>query len=213
MFRLLLVEDDDSLSSSLVDLLRLESFSVDLARCANEALELSFARSYDLFLFDVDIPDLSGFELLKSFRDMHNFTPAIFITALRDIGSISEGFSVGADDYIKKPFDFDELLIRINALLKRETLLQRQRIVLREFVFDVRKSELYRDGVFVALSPYELLLAKIFFKNINKTLSKDSILDEIGGSDGSLRVHISSLRKLGLKIETLKGIGYRLGKA
>lgn len=212
MFKILLVEDDENLATSLLELLKLEGFLVDLAIDATKALELSFVVNYDLFLFDVNIPHMSGFELLKSFRDMQITTPAIFITALRDIGSLSQGFSVGADDYIKKPFDFDELLIRIYALIKRGVELQKQKIIFGNFVFDTKKNELYKNEKFIALMPYELAVVELFFKNIDKTLPKETILSLIGGSDGSLRVCISSLRKLGLEIETLKSIGYRLGK-
>lgn len=212
MFKILLVEDDENLATSLLELLALEGFMIDLASDATKALDLSFIREYDLFLFDVNIPNMSGFDLLKSFRDMHIDTPAIFITALRDIASLSQGFSVGADDYIKKPFDFDELLVRIHALLKRGIALQKQKIVYGNFTFDIKKNELYKDEKFIPLSPYELAVVELFFKNIDKTLSKESILSLVGGSDGSLRVCISSLRKLSLKIETLKSIGYRLGK-
>ncbi len=214
MATILLVEDDETLAEGLTELLEDEAFSIVWAADGEQALDLTFKRSFDLLLLDVNVPNLNGFELLQSLRDSGNTTPAIFITSLSDIASLSRGFDVGADDYIKKPFDFDELLVRINALLKRHFHTRNNFIEAGEFRYDLTKDELYKSDTFVTLTPSEKKIAAFFFKHLDTTLTKENILFELGGgsesSEGALRVYINKLRKIGLNIQTIKGTGYRL---
>lgn len=168
-------------------------------------------------MLDVNVPFLNGFELLKSLRSSGDVTPAIFITSLSDIASLAKGFEAGVDDYIKKPFDFDELIIRINALIKKAYHSYQNEIELDDFHFVIDKDELYNKSNFIALSPYELQITKLFFKNLNKTVQKEHFFEELAQgkemSEGALRVHINKLRKIGLPITTIKGIGYRLASS
>jgi len=214
MIKILLLEDDKILSETLIELLESEDFSITHVEDGEMAIDATFVSDFDLLLLDVNVPLLNGFEFLKSLRDSGNSTPAIFLTALSDVASLSYGFEVGVDDYIKKPFDFDELLIRINALLRKSYNTYNENIIMGDFTFNIQKNELYKDGEFIKLSPYELELTKLFFKNKNNTLIKEFIFDELSHgnemSEGSLRVHIAKLRKIGLSITTIKGIGYRL---
>jgi len=217
MNKILLLEDDAVLAESLIELLEIEEFKITHLKNGEEVLEVTFENKFDIFLFDVNVPLLNGFDLLKSLRDSGDKTPAIFLTALDDVASLAHGFDVGADDYIKKPFDFDELLIRIKAILKKQFNSYNHKIKFEDFVFDSDKNELYYDEKFIPLAPYELKLTQLFFKNINKTLTKEFILQELSYdkemSDGALRVHINKLRKLSFPIVTLKGVGYRLGSS
>ncbi len=214
MSKILLLEDDDVLSETLIELLESENFKVSHVEDGEMALDATFISKFDLFLLDVNVPFLNGFELLKSLRESGDMTPAIFITALSDVASLSKGFGVGADDYIKKPFDFDELLIRIRALLKKQYHTYANEIEIGSFRFVIEKDELYCGVDFIALPPYELYIVRLLFQNLNKTLSKERLLGELGEgketSEGALRVHINRLRKVGLPIYTIKGIGYRL---
>ncbi len=217
MSKILLLEDDEVLSETLVELLEAEGFEVALVSDGEMALEATFENRYDLFLLDINVPYLNGFELLKSLRQSGDKTPTIFITALTDISSLSKGFEVGADDYIKKPFDFDELLVRIKALLKKRFSTYENEISLGSFKFDIEKEELYNEHKFIPLPPVELQITKVLFQNLNKTLKKEFLLEMLSSdgesSEGALRVHINKLRKIGLPIETVKGIGYRLGNS
>jgi len=218
MKKILFLEDDEVLAESLIELLEAEDFVITHVCNGEEVLEKTFHEHFDIYLFDVNVPDISGFELLKQLRDSGDETAAIFLTALNDIASLAEGFDVGADDYIKKPFDFDELLIRLQALLKKQYKSYSNKIKLLDFVFDIEKNELSKDGTFLPLSPYELTLTQLFFQNIDKTLTKEFLLEELSFadkemSDGSLRVHINKLRKLSLPITTIKGVGYRLSSS
>jgi len=217
MSKILLLEDDVILSETLVELLESEGFCVTHVDDGEKALDITFIESFDLYLFDVNVPVLSGFEILKSLRESEDMTPTILITALSDIASLSEGFDVGADDYIKKPFDFDELLIRINALLRKSYNTYFDEIKVDHFRFVIEKNELYKDKNFISLPPYELQITKLLFQNIDKTLEKDKIFQQLTQgkemSEGALRVHINKLRKIGLPIITVKGIGYRLASS
>jgi len=217
MSKILLLEDDEVLAETLVELLSDEGFEVTHVVDGEMALDTTFVQSFELLLFDVNVPFLNGFELLDSLRSSGDMTPAIFITALSDVASLSHGFDVGADDYIKKPFDFDELLVRINALLRKAYHTYANEIKVDNFRFVIEKDELYSGADFVALSPYELQITKLLFQNLNKTVHKELIFEYLSQgkemSEGSLRVHINKLRKVGLPITTIKGIGYRLASS
>jgi len=217
MTKILLLEDDDVLSETLVELLESEEFEVLHVEDGEKALDATFVSKFDLMLLDVNVPFLNGFELLKSLRESGDMTPTIFITALTDVASLSKGFEIGADDYIKKPFDFDELLIRIKALLKKQYHTYANEIKVDKFRYVIEKDELYLEANFVSLPPYELHLTKLFFQNANKTLLKEFLLNSLSEgnemSEGALRVHINKLRNIGLPISTVKGIGYRLASS
>ncbi len=213
----ILLEDDEVLSETLVKLLESEDFEVLHVSDGEMALDATFVSSFDLMLLDVNVPFLNGFELLKSLRESGDMTPAIFITAFTDVASLSQGFETGADDYIKKPFDFDELLIRIKALLKKQYHTYANEIKVDKFRFVIEKDELYSGASFISLPPYELHITRFLFQNLDKTLLKEHLLDALNEgkemSEGALRVHINKLRKIGLPIITIKGIGYRLGSS
>jgi DNA-binding response OmpR family regulator len=216
MKKILLVEDDLDLGESLQELLQSEDFEVILASDGNEALSITYDNNFDIYLFDVDIPFINGFEVLKSLRNSSDSTPCIFLTAKVDISSLSIGFDVGADDYIKKPFDFDELLIRINKQIKKTFNSYENIITYKNITYNINSNTILKDNSEVILSPTELKLFEIFIKNINKIISKEDIIYEIHngeeGSENALRVQISKLKKLGLDIINQRAVGYKLVK-
>lgn len=217
MAKILLVEDDPLLLETLSELLESRGYTLLEAATANAALTLSYEQSFDLMLFDVNIPDFSGFELLKMLRESGNTTPCIFLTSLSDIASLSKGFSVGADDYLKKPFDFDELIIRIEALLRRRFNAQSNEIAYKELRFRIATNELFLGEELLRFTPQESKLLSLFFSRMGETITKEELLFALDSvhesSEGALRVYINKLRKNSLEIETIKGIGYRLVKA
>lgn len=217
MARILLVEDDPILSETLAELLEADGYSLTLASTANEALDATYRQEYEIMLLDVNIPDFNGFELLTMLRNSGNTTPCIFLTSLNDIASLSRGFEVGADDYLKKPFDFDELLVRIGALLRKSFSAKSNEIKYHALVYKITTNELLNSNGLILLAPLEKKLLSIFFKRINETITKQELLHELDSvnesSEGSLRVYIAKLRRVGLEIQTMKGIGYRLVKA
>ena len=214
MARILLLEDDKILSETLEELLEASGYSVYLAHNGNDALDATAEESFELMLFDVNVPKPNGFELLKMLRDSGNKTPCIFLTSLNDIASLSKGFEVGADDYIKKPFDFDELLVRIEALLRKSFSSASNDVKYGEFIYKIATNELFKGSELILLAPQEQKLLALFFRRINETIRKDDFLYELDKenetSGGALRVYITKLRKIGLEIQTIKGVGYRL---
>jgi len=211
---ILLVEDDLILGESLQELLEDENFEVTWVKDGNEALSATYDSTYSLYLFDVDIPFINGFELLKSLRESLDDTPCIFLTAKVDIGSLSDGFSCGADDYIKKPFDCNELIIRINTQIKKAFNTRKETLVYKDIVYDISSKVIVKDNKEIFLSPSELKLFELLLQNKSKIITKEDILYHIHdggeGSEAALRVQISKLKKLGLNITNLRSVGYRL---
>lgn len=127
--KILYLEDDITLSDTVAEFLSDEGFKVSPVYDGEEALEQTYEESFDLFLFDVNVPKIDGFKLLNELREANISTPAIFTTSLKGIDDLSKGYESGADDYIKKPFALKELLFRIKALLKREFKSDRKSVV------------------------------------------------------------------------------------
>lgn len=217
MARILLVEDDPILSETLSELLQDQGYEVTLASTGNQALDVTYEHSFEIMLFDVNIPDFSGFELLRILRESGNSIPCIFLTSLNDIASLSRGFEVGADDYLKKPFDFDELLVRIQAVLRKSFSTMKNEIIYKDLSYKISNNELLKNGELIPFSPLESKLLSLFFKRVNETITKQELLYELDNinesSEGALRVYITKLRKSGLEIQTIKGTGYRLVKS
>ncbi len=216
--RLLLLEDDLTLSETVVDYFEEQGFEVTAVYDGDEANDVIYEEKFDLFLLDVNVPSLNGFELLKGVRDQGNTTPAIFITSLNSMNSLEEGFECGCDDYIRKPFELKELLIRVQTIIKREFSNRKETIInLSESVtFDTNTNEIKKDGEIVALNFKELKLLKFFLQNQDELLVHERIFDFVWDydeepSDNSLRTYIKNLRKvLGKdKIVSLKKLGYR----
>lgn len=214
MAAILLLEDDVSLCETLSELLAIEGFGVTVATDAHEVLSLTQKQAYDCYIFDVNVPFQNGFDLLSSLRACGDTTPAIFITAFGDIGSLSRGFGAGAEDYLKKPFAFAELIIRLRALLKRTLAIEAQRIRAGEFSFHLGLHLLYHRDRRLSLTAYEQKIVGMLFRSRGAVVRKEELLYALGegeeSSEGSLRVMMSHLRKLGLEIETIRGLGYRL---
>ncbi|MEA3554263.1 MAG: response regulator transcription factor [Campylobacterota bacterium] len=214
--RILLVEDDIILGETIHELLESENYLVKWVKDGQEALDATYHNSYDIFLFDLNIPFINGLELLDDLRKSGDNTPAIIITANVDIKSMKQGFDIGADDYIKKPFDIDELLLRIEVVLKKSFKSYNQTITYGELNYDTKKQQLNKNNTPIHLSPTETILFEYFIKNFDKILSKDELIahthEDFEGSDAVLRVQISKLKKIGLNIVNIRGVGYRCEK-
>jgi DNA-binding response OmpR family regulator len=214
MYKILLVEDDLILGESLVEFLEENSFNITWVKDGNEAIEITYDNMFDLYLLDVDIPFIDGFELLKSLRQSGDDTPSIFLTAKANIECLTKGFDVGADDYIKKPFDIDELLIRINTQIKKSFKSHDDIINYDDISFNIITKNILKSEKSIRLSPIQLSLFELFMKNIGKTILKEDILFHIyntnEGSEAALRVHLTKLKKIGLNISNQRAMGYKL---
>lgn len=208
--KILLLEDDTILAQTMVQILEQEDYDVTLVNDGEEVMEYTYENRYDLYLFDINVPLLNGKEALKLLRDAQDNTPTFFITALRDTNSILDGFDSGCDDYIKKPFDLDELLARIKAVLKRRNPV----LQYGDITFDLLENRVLKQNEEVALGNVEKEIFSLLIKNINMTVNKTTFFDYMNKpSDSALRVLISKLKKvLELNITNTKGIGYKLEK-
>jgi len=216
--KILYLEDDINLSQTIKEFLNDEGFDIICVYDGEEALQEIYSSNFDMLLLDVNVPHINGFELLKELRDAKTTTPAIFITSLNGIDDLSMGYYSGADDYIKKPFELKELLLRINALLKREYKTQESIIQIAQNIeFIIHSDELKKDDKIITLKHKEVLLLKLLLKHKNKCVSFDDIYQNVWSfneehSYMSLRTYIKELRKhLGKeRILSIQKLGYKL---
>lgn len=213
--KILLLEDDSLFGETLVDLLEDEGYVVSLYSNGQDALNATYEKKFDLYLLDINVPLIKGTALLHDLRSANDKTPAIFLTSHKDKAMLQEGFLSGGDDYLTKPFDTDELLLRLQALLRR---IQRDDVEnLGKLSHDrVHKSIMY-DGCELDLSKKEYQLLVLLMSHLDATVPKELIIDELwssseGGSDGAIRVYINRLKQLlpNMSIENVRGVGYKL---
>ncbi len=208
MSKILLLEDDPSLSDTLIKYLNYNNYEVEWAKNGEEALDMSYHNRYDLYLFDINVPLLNGIDLLSALREANDFTPTIIISALVDIGSVSKGFIAGADDYLKKPFDPEELLIRIKA----KTSALKEKLTYKAFEIDLQTQHITNEGKHISIGD---VLRNIFIalvKNQPNPVTKDELLLLLEHpTDLALRVNISKLKKaLDIEIRNVRGVGYQI---
>jgi DNA-binding response OmpR family regulator len=216
--RLLLIEDDKNLALSLKKILS-KTYVVDVVHSGHQALNKIFDLSYDLIILDIQLPDLSGIELCQTIRDEEIKTPILLLTGFRDTCKVSTGLDAGADDYLTKPYDPEELLARIRALLRRKKHFPTQSIKLGKLILNsVNRTMTFLDKN-VRLSRQEFLLLEFLLLNANTAVSRQKIVehawDQAVNQNNSVDVHINKLRKkiadnFKLKlIETINGYGYK----
>jgi len=213
--KILLLEDDLLFGETIVDLLEEEGYSVEHFANGQDVLDATFSDKFDLYLLDINVPLINGLSILKELREADDTTPTIFLTSRKDKESLEEGFLNGADDYITKPFDMDEMLLRIKAVLRRS---KKDEIdCVGDFCYDEKHKTIRYKEEILELSQKEYGLLLLFIKHINETVPKELIIDELwssleGGSEGALRVYINRLKQMlpELCIENVRGIGYKL---
>ncbi|WP_300368920.1 response regulator transcription factor [Hydrogenimonas sp.] len=205
---ILLLEDDEMLGETLASLLEMEGYAVVWVKRGNDVLDLTFDTRYDLYIFDIGVPDIDGLELLASLRDGEDDTPAIFISARTDIASIMRGFESGAYDYLKKPFFPEELLVRIRARFQPK----HGAIECGAWQYDPVKRVLRQDGKLVPLGEVQQTLLHLFMTNIGRVIDKSDLLECLNQpSDSALRVAINKLKQTtNLPIKNIRGLGYML---
>jgi len=213
--KLLLMEDDPVLSDILLDFLR-GDYSVDYAFNSEDVYTLLENRRYDLFIFDINVTGQNGLELLEELRSFSNSTPAIFITAYRDTEHLQKAFDAGAHDYIKKPFELEELTARIEntkRLFHIDTT--QQEPISESMSFNPQTKEIQTPGGLISLGAKDALLLAYFLKNRTRLISNEELIQNIWDfdsmpSDATLRSHIRTLREIigKEKIKTIRGEGY-----
>ena len=216
--KVLLLEDDVMLNETVEEYLQEQDYDVDCVENGEEALDMIYENSYDILLLDVKVPQMNGFDLLTEVRRREITTPAIFITSFDSIDDLSKGYESGCDDYIRKPFELKELLVRMETILKRDFFhSSSEKIKIDENIeYDINSNLLYLDGNEVVLNKKESRLLKLFLQNREQILSHERIYDTVwdydeSASEASLRTYIKNLRKiLGKeKIVSIKKQGYK----
>ena len=220
--RILLIEDDETLCQTIPFQLRQEGFSVDVAMNGDDGLHCAREQLHDLILLDRMLPGLDGMEVLRIMRREGIATPVIFLTTLGQVGDRTQGLNSGADDYIVKPFVFEELLARIRSVLRRPAVMRlSEKLVFGDIQYEPHTLTLSREGNTTVLSKRLGDLLELFLRNPGQTLPRETILLRVWGmdsevEDGNLDNYTyflrRSLRKVGSKVQlaTVRGVGYRL---
>ena len=215
---ILIVEDEKNMSNLLKLELTHSGYQCDQAFDGEDGLKKALENDYELILLDLMLPRINGIELCRQLREKKQ-TPVIMLTARDEVMDKVNGLQVGADDYLAKPFAMEELLARINALLRRVNMQNK----VNEYVYGQIKMIIDKRQVFyqeheVTLTTTEFDLLALLVKNGGKVVSRNDILDQVWGYDGDVstnvvEVYIRYLRNKmkGIPIETVRGVGYRLG--
>jgi len=218
----LIVEDEVTLLSIIVDTLENEGFAILRATDGNEGLQLFFEKKPDLLVADVMMPKMDGFEMVKKIRQTDKTTPILFLTARSSIEDLVSGFELGANDYLRKPFKMQELIIRMRALLNRAMPVKTVENVFKigNYTFDSVSQTLNRKEKSEQLTYFENEILKRLCMNINHVVNIESLLLDLWHDDSpynrnSLHGYIHKLRKLligdnRVNIMNIRGIGYKL---
>lgn len=214
---ILVVDDEDSLTDLVSSALRFAGYDVRTEGNGIDALRAIKARSPDLIVLDVNMPELDGFEVCRRIRRDGVQTPVIFLTARDDIDDLRVGFRQGGDDYLTKPFSLEELGLRIEALLRRAgAATDSPRLAVGDVVLDEAAHEVFRGEEEVVLSPTEFRLLRFLLINRGRVMSKAQIVDHVweydfDGNYGIVETYVSYLRRKlgdGSVIKTVRGVGY-----
>ena len=220
--RILLVEDDISLCKALMIHLNSQGYETDVCHNGTDGLSYALQNTYDVMILDRMLPELDGLTLLSAIRRKNIFTPVILATAMDSLQDKISGLDCGADDYLTKPFDAEELLARIRALARRPALFKESPILSDgDLCFDPEKLELSTNEKTLSLSKKEGSLIEYLIKNKEQNLRRSLILSYVWGADaeveeGNLDNYIYFLRrrlrvlKSRVQIKTIHGVGYRL---
>lgn len=221
----LLIEDEAALGMIVRDSLEVRGFTVRYATNGAEGLAIFREECPDIIVADVMMPEMDGFTLTEQIRQIDADTPILFLTARSQTADVVKGFELGGNDYLKKPFSLDELIVRINSLLRRSianraTTPSLQPLAIGRYQFDAPKQKLTYDGEEVLLSYREAELLRRLYEQRNQVLERSRVLIDIWGDDSffngrSLDVFITRLRRhlrndAHVQIVNVRGIGYKL---
>ena len=222
--RILVVEDEKKINDVIVKTLKKEKYGVDSCFDGEEALDYIFSVEYDIILLDIMLPKKDGFEVLKSMRKKGIKTPVLFLTARDQIEDRVRGLDLGADDYLVKPFAFEELLARIRVVLRKNSISVEDSgnvLKIANLTVDCNKHEVFRDDVSIKLSAKEFSILEYMMRNKGRVVSKEKIEEHVwdfdyeGGSN-IVEVYIKFLRKKvdndfsPKLIHTIRRVGYIL---
>lgn len=227
--RILIVDDDESMRLLLAEYFRRLGYEVVEKKNGAEAIETAVSQKFDCFIFDVTMPVMTGFELLRRIREREVWTPTLFLTARDEIGDKEAGFKVGADDYLAKPFNPRELELRVEALIRRgggakAVKEESDAIKIGSLTIDNRRHEVWRGNEKIELTPLEYQILELLASEPGRAWSRNELLDQVWSTDyegyqRNIDPHIARLRK---KLEpepdnpiyvlTVRGYGYKMNE-
>ena len=220
--RILLVEDDPALSASLMTGLQQMGFSTVISQDGREADAILAVRSFDAIVLDLGLPGLSGLEVLKRFRKRNTTTPVLILTARDSLQDKVTGLKAGADDYVLKPFEFEELEARLHALLRRNQVERSGFLQVGELRLDKRGRQVFFQDQPLNLSSREVAVLELLMSRQGRVVGKDQFTEYLTGFDeeighNAVEVYVHRLRRklepLGVVVRTLRGLGYLLEKS
>ena len=220
MSKILIVEDEESIAELEKDYLELSGFEVEIENDGEAGLKRAISEEFDLFILDLMLPGVDGFEICKKIRETKN-TPVIMISAKKDDIDKIRGLGLGADDYITKPFGVMELMSRVKAVLRRSAKKVKTVLVYKNIELDENKHTVLVDGAEVDLTYKEYEILKHLIRNKGIVLTRDRLMEIVWGynfeqGNRTVDVHIQSLRKklgtAGEHIKTIRNVGYKVGE-
>ncbi len=219
MFKILVVEDDKDLNRSVCSFLNMNGYGAVGSLCASDAYDEMYKYTFDLIISDIMMPDIDGFEFAGTVRSLNSDIPILFMTARDDFASKQRGFSAGIDDYMVKPVDLDELLLRIGALLRRSKIASSRRLEIGSFIMDADERSAMLGGEEISLTAREFDLLYKLLSYPKKTFTRTQLMDEFWDVDTqtstrTVDVYMTKLRsKLSdckdFEIQTVHGLGYK----
>ena len=212
--KILLLEDDVILQEIIEEYLIEKGYEVESFFDGEKALDAIGSNAYGLLLLDVNVPSIDGFEILSYLRDIGNTTPAIYITSLAGINDLKKGFDLGADDYLKKPFELEELNARIEHIIRIYRL--QEEIEFDGIKFIPKAHQIFVNDHVIEMRQKEAQVLEYFIRNMGKIISCDEIIENVWDDENipahaTIRTYIKNLRKMFEKeyFENIKGEGYR----
>lgn len=214
--KLLIVEDEAAMLQALAKGFSYLGYAVDTAADGEEALERYFSSDYDAVILDLNLPKLDGIEVLREIRRDSPAVNVLILSARNEVEDRVAGLDTGANDYLGKPFHFEELSARVRALVRRESVATSATLSSGDIAIDTACGRVYRGEEEIQLTHKEYAILSYLFHHKGKTISAESLLEHISGGDvsalsgNSIRVHINALRKKlpSLRIHTMRGQGY-----
>ena len=220
--RILFVEDEKKITDALQELCKIQNIDCDIANDGEEGLLFALNPIYDVIVLDIMLPIKSGIEILQQIRDQGINTPVLMLTAKGTIDDKVKGLDLGADDYLIKPFSAKELFARIRALGRRpDHGIKGETIVFEDVSFNTKKNILQTENKEFKLSVKEAKILEMLLKRPNQEFTREQILDRVWGFDkevneNNIEIYVHNLRKkivdTQVKIDTIRGVGYTLGK-
>ena len=219
MFKILVVEDDKELNKTVCSFLNNSGYNAVGCYDANEAYNALYGDMFDVIISDIMMPGVDGFEFAKTIRELNEEIPILFVTARDDISSKQRGFRIGVDDYMVKPVDFEELFLRVGALLRRAKIASSHKLEIGSFMMDADEHTAYLKGEEVPLTNREFSILYKMLSYPKKTFTRTQLMDEFWDADSdtaprAVDVYMTKLRSKfadcdDFEIKTVHGLGYK----